>query len=137
MAKKVITASDIVIFGTDYSSVCKNVAIEATVDEHVVTDYESAGWEEKIAGIKRFSLTFDVDHDEDLGGLDEDIWDNFGSVVAFTVSPDGGLAISQANPDLVGNVLVNAWRWGAPVGSPNSQSFTFPGTGALTRDETP
>ncbi len=138
MAKRVITATDITIFGTDYSGVCKNIGIECTVDEHVVTDYESGGWEEKIAGIKRFSLTFDVDHDEDLSGLDEDLWTNFGEVAAFDVQVDGDNVISASNPNYSGSVVINAWRWGAPVGSPNTQSFTFPGSGGpLVRDITP
>lgn len=134
--KKVITASDITIFGTDYSGVCKNIAVECEVDEHVVTDYESEGWEEKIGGIKRFSLMFEVDHDEDLSGLDEDLWDNFGGVSAFTVENNGGAATSASNPKWTGSCLINKYRWGAPVGSPNTQSFTFPGSGgALTRAE--
>lgn len=136
MAKKVITATDLTIFAVDYSSVTREVSLDCEVDEHVTTDYESGGWEEKIGGIKRYTLNFTVDHDEDLSGLDEDLWDNFGSTTAFQVEVDGGSATSASNPKFTGTVLVNKYRWGAPVGSPNSQNFSFPGAGGpLVRAE--
>ena len=100
------------------------------------TDFASAGWVEVIGGLKSGSLALEFMDDVADNDVDEELFALLGTAVAFTLKAATG-AISAANPEYQGSVLVTSHSLGGSVGELAKKSLTFPLTGAVTRDITP
>ncbi len=133
MAILVLTAATLILNSVDRSALTSKVEVAADVDEKDVTTFTSAGWKSVLGGLKSGNLAVTFKNDLAAGGLDEIMWGLFGTVVPFEVRAVN-TARSTSNPGYTGNVLIKSWTpvTGAP-GDVNEASYTFPTSGAITR----
>lgn len=138
MAKFVITNPKVTLNGTatDVSSSARQVVISLEADDVETTNFGSAGWKERIGGLKGGTLQIEWIDDVASGGIDSSIFTLFGGTAAFTVRPGGTAAVGTSNPEYSGTVLVNATSVGGAVGDLATKSVTWPITGAVARGTT-
>lgn len=139
MAKIVIIDATLSLGGTDYSEQVKSITLTIDVDTPEVTNMESLGWKELLPGLKGWQLSVDFVKDADLSGLDAAMTTALlaGSLVAMLAKHRTG-TVSTSIAEWQGNLLINQWTpLGNAVGEPYGASYTWQGTGALTRDVTP
>lgn len=92
-------------------------------------------WETFLAGVARFELTVEFNQDFAASEVDATIWSvfNTGSNVTFALLPEGGTA-SATNPSFSGSLCPTEYTpIGGQYGDLLKTSFTWPGTGTLTR----
>ncbi len=134
MAKIVVTALDLEMpDATDISSEITAANLEFTAEMKDTTDFESAGWRERISGLKEFTLNFTMQIDASNANWNA-MWTNFlaGTAMTFDAQVDGGSAASTANPSVTGSVIPNTHSVGGSIGEVHTVSFAFPSTGAPT-----
>lgn len=92
--------------------------VDETIDMMEITDFDDAGIEKMLGGVKRWTATasgfFDVGNTAGVG--DEQ---------TLTLTPVAGTTFS-------GNAFLSGRSAGATVAEPNTMSYTFTGSGALT-----
>lgn len=123
-----------VVFGTaNFSSLVAAVTLEFTAEEQDVTAFGTAGFRERIAGLKDGSLSVDFHQDFAAGSIDSYFWGNLGSAVAVTLTPTSGSATSS-NPVYSGTVLITGWSpMASSVGDLATVSVSYPTSGVWTR----
>lgn len=136
MAKRVITATQVTLGGTDRTALVRSAELSIESDAPETTNMASGGWREFLGGLKGFTLSIEFVRDADLSGLDSDIWTEFDSgdsIMAFVVQPTGD-ALGPTNPTYSGSVVITDWApiTGA-VGDVFSNSVSWQGTGTITR----
>lgn len=136
MAVYSMTATQFVFNSQDHTSKVKNLQLNVDVEQLDTTNMGSSGWKEFIAGLKGGSMTVTLMDDFADNSVDEDIFGILGTVVAVTAKPTAS-AISDTNPEFQFSALVTNWNFGGGVGELAEKSFTWPITGAVTRDVTP
>lgn len=137
MAKRIVSSTQITLGGTDYSAQLVDGGLDVDAPEQDITNMASAGWFEGIGGIKKATLALEFAYDADDSGLQAYLWTNLGASVAFTMRGTSG-AIATSNADYQGNVIINKFTpIRGRVGNVHGASYSFPVTGAITRDTTP
>lgn len=133
MTKMVLTSEYVAINSVDVSSWVRKAELSVEVEDKDVTTFGSAGWNERIGGLKSAELSIEFLQDFADNDLDEDMWTLLGTVVTFEVRPTSS-SVGASNPKYTGSVLINAWNpIEGGVGDEASVSVTFPVTGAVTR----
>jgi len=135
MAVFALTAEYLTINSVDYTSYLKSAVLTLDAAQLDTTDFASGGWTEVIGGLKSGTLTVELMDDMADNENDEDLFALFGTVVAFALKPVA-TTISASNPEYQGNVLINSFNIGGAVGDLAMKSFSFPISGAITRDVT-
>jgi len=130
-----MTATQFVVNSQDHVSKVKSLVLNVTAEQLDTTNMSSSGWKEMIGGLKGGSISLTLMDDFADNGLDEDIFDIIGTVVAVTAKPTGA-GISTSNPEFQFSVLCTDWNFGGGVGELAEKSVTWPITGAVTRDVT-
>jgi hypothetical protein len=121
------------IAGTDYSAWCKEASIDFGVAVLDKTNFASAGWEEKLAGLKNGTLNVSLMDDFADNDVNEDLFGIFGTVVTFKLRFSSA-AISATNPEYQGSVLISSVTGiSATVGELPMQDHSWPTTAAVTR----
>ena len=136
MAVYSLTSQVCTLNSVDYSDHLKSATLTVDAARLDTTDFASAGWVEVIGGLKSGSLALEFMDDVADNDVDEELFALLGTAVAFTLKAATG-AISAANPEYQGSVLVTSHSLGGSVGELAKKSLTFPLTGAVTRDITP
>jgi predicted secreted protein len=137
MAKRVVTSTRLTLATVAYDAQVEEASLEMESDAQDVTNMASGGWKEFLGGLKSWKLTVSFKKDADMSGLDAAMFAAFGTVIAMTLKGTSD-AISTANADFQGSILVSKWTpIAGKVGEVFGGSYTWEGTGALTRDVTP
>lgn len=133
MAKMVLTSEYVAINGVDVSSYVRKAELSVEVEDKDVTTFGSAGWTERIGGLKSGELSIEFLNDFAASDLDSDMWALLGTVVTFEVRPTSA-SVGTSNPKYTGSVLVNAWNpIEGGVGDEATVGVSYPVTGAVTR----
>lgn len=138
MAKFYIKEPKVTLNGTanDVSSSARQAVITLEVDDVETTSFGSAGWKERIGGLKGGTVQVEWVDDVAAGAIDATIFSLFGGTAAMTVRPGGTAAVGTSNPEYSFTVLVNQTSVGGAVGDLATKSVTWPITGAITRGTT-
>lgn len=136
MAVFSLTSTYLTLNSVDYSDHLKSAVLTVDAAQLDTTDFDSAGWVEVIGGLKSGTLALNWMDDVADNDVDEELWALLGTVVAFAIRATDS-AISTANPEYQGNVLITGHTIGGGVGELAMKSLTFPTSGAITRDITP
>lgn len=138
MAKFVLQNCKVTLAGTasDVSSSVRSVEISLEADDVETTNFGSAGWRERVGGLKGGSVSVEWLDDVASGAIDSTIFTNFGGTALFTVRPGGTAAIGTSNPEYSMTVLVNQTSVGGAVGDLATKSVQWPITGVVTRGTT-
>ena len=136
MAVFALTSVTSTLNSVDITAYTKSVTLTLDAAQLDTTDFASGGWTEAIGGLKSGTLSIEFMDDLADDALDEDLWDIFGTVVAFTTKGTSA-SIGTSNPEYQGNVLITSWSLGGSVGDLAGKSLSFPVSGAVTRDVTP
>ena len=135
MAKQVIKNAFLTLGGTDYTAQIESIELSVEADKQVVTNMDSAGWEESLQGIKSGSITVAMKMDADLSGFFAALWAVFIHATTNTwaaVLKREDAATSASNKSYSFSVLVTQAGLNLSVGQAFGRSFTFPITGAVT-----
>lgn len=119
---------------SDITAFTKSVTLSVDAAQLDTTDFASGGWVEMIGGLKSGQLQIEFMDDLADSSIDDDIWQIFGTVVAFTVKGTSA-ATGVNNPIYSGNVLITNTSLGGSVGSLAGKTLTFPTSGAVSRAE--
>lgn len=111
--------------------------LTVTIDHKVVdsTDHDSAGWEEVIAGNKKWSAT--SQHAKVLLDASQDaLYDALvaGTAVTINIYPNG---IASGQPQYAGTAQVSKWDYKAPNQDLQDITIQLDGVGALVRSVQP
>lgn len=133
MAKLVLLTEYLSIGGTDLSAYTRKCELTVEVEDKDVTTFGSAGWHERLGGLKNATLNIEFVTDFAAGLLDAIMWPLLGTVAAFEVRPTSAV-VGTSNPKWTGNLLVTGWNpLTGSVGDEASVSVSYPATGAVTR----
>lgn len=133
MAKFVATDYKVVFGTANFSNLVAAVTLEFSAEEQDTTAFGTAGFRERIAGLKDGTLSIDFMQDFAVGSVDSYFWSNLGSAVAVTLTPTSG-SVSTSNPSYSGTVLVTGWSpMASSVGDLATVSVSYPTSGAWTR----
>lgn len=135
MAKQTILTAFGSIASNDLSSYCSKIELKAEVERQDATTFGSAGWAEKLTGIRSWEVSFTFKQDVAASAIDSIMWPLF--IANAAVAFEGRLnssAVSTSNPKYTGNLIVGEWSpISGSVGDTAEVEVTFEGTGALTR----
>lgn len=135
MAKFVVQNPVVEFAGGTVSSSVAQCTIALESDDVETTNFGSAGWRERIGGLKGGSVSFDFHQDLALSSIDSTFWTNLGGTVQVKVRPGGTAAIGSANPQYEFVALVTEYSpIDSAVGDLATFSVTLPITGAVTRN---
>lgn len=137
MAIIAVTATDVELGGTDYSSQISEASLVVDVETHDTTTFTTSGWKTFVGGLKGATLNLTFKRDTDLSGLNAFLWTNLGASVTFSLLVNGDAAISSTNPEFQGSVVITNETIGAQVGQLMGASYSFPISAAIVRDTTP
>ncbi len=133
MAFMVLTSEQLVIGTNNLSAYIKKAELGITVEDKEITTYASAGWKERIGGLKDGELSIDFIQDFTAGALDEIMWGKLGSVQTFTVKATNATT-SSSNPAYSGSILIKEWKpISGGVGDEATSSASYPTSGAVSR----
>ena len=136
MAIYALTSQVVTLNAVDYTDHLKSGTLTLDAAQLDTTDFASGGWVEMIGGLKSGTFALQFMDDVADNDVDEELFALLGTVVAFTIKATNA-AISAANPEYQGSVLVTGHSLGGAVGELASKSLTFPTSGAVVRDITP
>jgi hypothetical protein len=142
MARIVLTDVEIVIATVDLSDHIASVTLGSTYDVVETTAFAGgdvpAAAKSRQAGLVDNSVTLEFHQDFAASSVEASIYPLLGTVVAVTVLPNKGSALSATNPQYQFNALVSEWTpLNGAVGELATASVTWPITGAITKDVTP
>lgn len=133
MAVHVLTAARLLVSGVDFSDHISSITVESSAAEVDSTNFASAGWEENLGGLKKWSATIQWQQDFAASEVDATLTTLVGSTVSFNGRYSSATGTSATNPAYYGNLLVTSLpRVSGAVGDLHGFSVTWPGTGALT-----
>lgn len=122
--------------GTEWSDYVTQVDLPIEVADLVTTAFGDT-WDERIGGLKSFTMGVTFHQDFVDNGLDEVMFAALGTVITFALRPVN-TTIGTGNPEFQGSVLVSQWTpIGASVGELATVTVSWPGSGAIVRDVTP
>lgn len=132
MAIHVLTAARLLVAGVDFSDHISSITVDHGAAEVDATNFGSAGWEEKLGGLKKWSATIQFQQDYATSEVDATLYNSVGSTVAFNGRYSSATGTSATNPAYYGSLLVTSLpRISGAVGDLHGFSVTWPGTGAL------
>jgi predicted secreted protein len=133
MAAFAFTDAYLSINSVDQSDYVKSVTL--TVESNLL-DSETMGdtWTEKVHGVKSGSLAIEFVDDMADGLIDNDLFDIFGTNVAFELRPTSS-SVGPTNPKWTGTVSISSLPVGGSHGELATKSVTWPTSGAVTRAE--
>jgi hypothetical protein len=121
MAKFVATDYKVVFGTANFSNLVAAVTLEFTAEEQDVTSFGTAGFRERITGLKDGTLTVDFMQDFAAGSVDAYFWSNLGSAVGVTLTPTSG-SVTSSNPSYSGTVVITGY---SPLASSVGDLATF------------
>ena len=128
-----LTDAYIVVNAVDMSEWTRSVTLPFEAEELETTTMGQGGWRSRIAGLKDGSMDLELINDYDAAAVDALLWPLFGTVVTVAIRPTSA-AISTANPEYSGTVLVNQINpLDGSVGDLAVRSVSWPSAGAWTR----
>ncbi len=136
MAKYVVKDPVVVFAGGTISGNVAQATIALEADDIEVTNFgaSSAGWRERIGGLKSGTFSMELHQDFALGSIDSTFFNNLGGTVAVSVRPGGTAAIGSANPSYDFTVLVTEYSpMDSAVGDLATFSVSLPISGPVTR----
>lgn len=138
MAKFVVQNPVVEFAGGTVSSSVAQCTIALESDDVETTNFGSAGWRERIGGLKGGSVSFEFHQDLAISGVDSVFWSNLGGTASVKVRPGGTAAIGSANPSYEFVALVTEYSpIDSAVGDLATFSVTLPITGAVDRKVAP
>lgn len=133
MAKVVLTAEFVTIGSTDLTQYCSGAELSFTAEEKDVTNYQSGGWHELLAGLKQAELKLSFYEDFAAAAFDSIVFPWFGTVQTFEIRATQA-ARGTSNPAYLGSVLVSQFNpVTGKVGDVDTMDVTWKSTGAVTR----
>lgn len=131
MAKLVLTNAVVTLSGTDISANVASITLTTSVNEVETTSFGNTA-KTRVAGLIDNSVKLDIHNDYSaIDGLIMPLVG--GTAVTMVVKPNGTTA-STANPSYTFSVLVTeSTPVNGAVGELNTQSLTWPISGAITR----
>lgn len=133
MATHVLTGAVITVGGVDFSDHADSVTLTETAADQDFTNFGSAGWSERKAGLKSWSLAINFQQDYAASEVDVTLAASAGALVGVTVKPTTA-AVGATNPNWSGSVLVTELpHVGGAVGDAHKFGVTWPGSGTLSR----
>lgn len=112
---------------------CQKIEFSVEVEDKDVTTYASAGWKERLGGLREATLSLGALNDIAANSIDQNFWTNLQGVVSFEVRLTQS-ARSTANPGYIGNILIAEWKpLAGSVGDVASSDVSFKTTGLVTR----
>ena len=133
MAAYALLSQVTTINSVDWSPWLKSATLTLDAASLDSTDFASGGWVEVIGGLKSGTLAITANDSITDNEADELLFALLGTVVAFTVKGTDS-AISAANPEYQGSVLITGHSFGGGVGELAAKSLSFPTSGAIVRD---
>jgi hypothetical protein len=132
MAVMALVSTYTALNGADRSADIKSSTLTIDVNELDTTDFASAGWTERIGGLKSGTLTIEFQDDVAASAVDSVLWPLLGTVVSFEVRATSA-SVGASNPKWSGSVLITSHSIGGAVGELAMKSLSFPTSGAVTR----
>jgi hypothetical protein len=135
MAKEVIISGRFTLATVDYSAQVESIGLTFEKDAPEVTNMDSAAWREFLSGLKSYQVRVNMKRDADLSGFDSAVFGFFNGTATtpFTIKHKSGTT-APAIPEWQGNLIVNQYSpIDQAVGEAYAGSFTWQGTGAITR----
>lgn len=130
MAKFVVQNPVIVLAGGTVSSAAAQCTISVEAADVETTNFGSAGWVERVGGLKSGSLDIEWHQDLGAGGIDSVVWPLIGGTASFKVYPNG----TADGVNYSGVVMVAQWNpIDSAVGDLATVSTSWPITGTVTR----
>jgi hypothetical protein len=137
MAKFVVQNPAIVINGGTVSASVAQTTIALEADDVETTSFGSAGFRERIGGLKTGTFSADFHQDFGASGIDSVFFPLLGGTASIEVIPNGGTAVSGTNPKYSFNILVTEYSpMDSAVGDLATFSVSWPITGAVARGTT-
>lgn len=134
MAKIVIQNPVVTLAGGTVSANVAQCTISMEADDVEVTSFGTAGWRERIGGLRSGTVSFDFHNDYAAGAIDSIVFPLHGGTAAVTVRPGGTAAVGTANPEYRFTALVTEYSpIDSAVGDLATFSVSWPITGAITR----
>ena len=132
MALIVYTDPFLTIGGVNMTQMARSLGLNLEGAE-LDANHFGIDWEEVRGGLKSWEVTVEFNQDFAAGQVDATLWPLFNTLAAVVIRPTSA-AVSATNPQWSGNVLVNSYTpLDGDVGNLVQVSFTWPGSGALTR----
>ena len=132
MAVMALVSTYTALNGADRSADIKSSTLTIDVNELDTTDFASAGWTERIGGLKSGTLTIEFQDDVAASAVDSVLWPLLGTVVSFEVRATSA-SVGASNPKWTGSVLITSHSIGGAVGELATKSLSFPTSGAVVR----
>ena len=131
MAKLVLTNAVVTLSGTDISANVASITLTTSVNEVETTSFGNTA-KTRVAGLIDNSVKLDIHND--FSAIDGLIMPLIGGTAVTMVVKPNGTTASSANPSYTFSVLVTeSTPVNGAVGELNTQSLTWPISGAITR----
>ncbi len=131
MAKLVLTNAVVTLSGTDISANVASITLTTSVNEVETTSFGNTA-KTRVAGLIDNSVKLDIHND--YSAIDGLIMPLIGGTAVTMVVKPNGTTASTANPSYTFSVLVTeSTPVNGAVGELNTQSLTWPISGAITR----
>jgi len=131
VAKLVLTNAVVTLSGTDISANVASITLTTSVNEVETTSFGNTA-KTRVAGLIDNSVKLDIHND--FSAIDGLIMPLIGGTAVTMVVKPNGTTASSANPSYTFSVLVTeSTPVNGAVGELNTQSLTWPISGAITR----
>jgi hypothetical protein len=131
VAKLVLTNAVVTLSGTDISANVASITLTTSVNEVETTSFGNTA-KTRVAGLIDNSVKLDIHND--YSAIDGLIMPLIGGTAVTMVVKPNGTTASTANPSYTFSVLVTeSTPVNGAVGELNTQSLTWPISGAITR----
>lgn len=132
MATFAVTNAYLTVGGTDLSDHVRSISINISAEDLDDTAMGDS-WHSRLAGLKDFSVNVEFNQDFAASNVEATIWGAFATSAAIAFNPASSTT-STTNPRYSGNVIItDATPIDSSVGELATVSYTWPGSGALTR----
>jgi hypothetical protein len=132
MPAEILRNAKVQIASFDFGNLCRSCTINRTFPTQEVTGMGDTD-KTYVFDIPEWSVTIDFFDSFEDNGLNEMLWTWAGTTQAFKARKDDS-AISAANPEFQGNVLITAVPvFQAAVGQVAGGQLTLQGSGTITR----
>lgn len=133
MPKKVLLDAQLDINGTDLTQWTAKVELSDEFEDKDTTTFASGGAKEVQGGLESGEIGITFKNDYAAAALDATMWALRRSVVTWKARADLD-AVSTANPQYSGSLLVNKWTpINGAVGDVAEVDVSFPLSGPMTR----
>lgn len=121
------------IGGTDLADHLQSIELPIEVADLDTTNFDSAGWHERIAGLKDAKVNLNWMQDFAAAEVEATVWPLLGTLVSIVLKPTSAV-VGATNPTYTFSALVTDWKpIGAKVGDLAVSQVSWPVSGAVTR----